>query len=260
MPPFVPTPITDRAYRIMREVEDAHWWFDGMEAITRRLLDATAGPGAPPGRTVLDAGCGTGRNVRFLARYGKVTGLDFSAVALDCCRQRGLTRLVRGSANALPFASGAFDLVTSFDVLTSGGVLDAEALPESGRVLRPGGHLLVRVAAYERLRGGRHDDEWNIDHRYERGELSAKLAAAGFEVLRASYANTWLFPVAWIKREMERIFPPRAEESDLQMGAGRTLGGRLMGAVLASEARWVAREGGGLPFGLSLYAVGRKRA
>ena len=109
--------------------------------------------GRPAGR-VLDAGCGTGRNVRFLARYGEVTGLDFSPVALDCCRQRGLTRLVRGSANALPFAAGSFDLVTSFDVLTSGGVQDAEALPESARVLRPGGHLLVRVAAYDALRGG----------------------------------------------------------------------------------------------------------
>ena len=260
MPTDSPTPITERAYRIMREVEDAHWWFDGMETITRRLLDATAGAGAPPGRTVLDAGCGTGRNLRFLARYGVATGLDFSPVALECCRARGLTRLVRGSANALPFASGSFDLVTSFDVLTSGGVDDAQALPESARVLRPGGCLLVRVAAYDRLRGGRHDEEWNIHHRYDRAELRAKMAAAGFEILRASYANTFLFPVALAKRELERFFPPKSEESDLQMGAGKSLGGRVLGALLASEARWVAGEGRGLPFGLSLYVVGRKRA
>jgi SAM-dependent methyltransferase len=259
MPPVVSTPITERAYRIMREVEDAHWWFDGMEAITRRLLDATAGPGALPGRRVLDAGCGTGRNLGFLARYGEVTGLDFSAVALDCCRGRGAQRLVRGSANALPFASGSFDLVTSFDVLTSGGVQDSQALPESARVLRPGGHLLVRVAAYDRLRGGRHDEEWNIHHRYERTELCVKLAAAGFEIRRASYANTWLFPVAWFKRQLERLVPPRTEESDLQMGAGQTLGGRVLGRLLASEARWVTGPGVGLPFGLSLYAVGRKQ-
>ena len=44
--------IEPRAYRIMRAVEDAHWWFDGMEAITARLLAAAGiseerGPGDP---------------------------------------------------------------------------------------------------------------------------------------------------------------------------------------------------------------------
>lgn len=244
--------IEPRAYRIMREVEDAHWWFDGMEHITHRLLKPFLGQRP----TMLDAGCGTGRNLRFLQRHGQVTGLDVSPVALECCRERGCGRLVCGSVNALPFADGTFDLVTSFDVFTSQGVDDGVALREVSRVLRLGGIFFVRVAAYDWLRS-RHDLEWAITHRYHRAELRGKLAAAGFEMLKISYANTWLLPVALMKRWSEHWFPLRSGDSDLQLGARPSLGAHVLRATLASEARWVA--GWGLPFGLSLVALARKR-
>ncbi len=249
--------VADRAYHIMREVEDHHWWFDGMETITQRMLDATAGA-TGQGRTVLDAGCGTGRNLGFLTRYGEVTGMDFSPVALESCRERGFLRLHLGSVNELPFAPRSFDLVTSFDVLTNRTVVDTTALAEFVRVTRPGGTVLVRVAAYDWLRG-RHDEEWNVGHRFERGELRAKFERAGLEVRLASYANMFLFPAVLLKRQLERVFPPKAGTSDLQVGASRSLTTRVLGTLLASEARWAARPAG-LPFGLSLCVVGRKPA
>ena len=239
----------------MRAVEDTHWWFEGMERITSRLLAVAGVLADGRERRVLDAGCGTGRNLLFLGRYGEAVGLDGSAVALECCRERGLERLVCGTVNALPFADAAFDLVTSFDVLTAAGVDDRAALQESARVLRPGGHFLVRVAAYDWLRS-RHDEEWTIQHRYERRELCAKVRATGLEICRASYANTWLLPVALAKRLAERWFPPREETSDLELGAQRTVSTRLLRAVLASEAGWVA--GRGLPCGLSFIILARK--
>ena len=250
-----PVSISPRAYRTMRAVEDTHWWFDGMETITRRLLAKARVPDDGRAGRALDAGCGTGRNLVFLERYGAAVGMDGSRVALECCRERGLERLVLGTVNALPFADGAFDLVTSFDVLTAGGVDDRTAWRESARELRPGGHLLVRVAAYDSLRS-RHDQEWTIQHRYRRGELCAKVVAAGLEVRQSSYANMWLLPVALAKRWAERWFPPRNDTSDLELGARRSVGTRMLRAVLASEARWVAA--GALPGGLSLIVLARK--
>ena len=248
--------VTARAYGIMRAVEDAHWWFDAMEAMTAALLRRD---GPRPVRDALDAGCGTGRNLVFLERFGgtgtRVTGLDHSAVALGHCRARGLTRLVRGSINELPFDAGSFDLVTSFDVLTAGTVDDALALAETARVLRPGGRLLVRVAAYDFLRS-RHDREWNITRRYRRGELRAKLAAVGLRVRVSSYANTWLFPVALAKRLAEAVHPPHEDASDLQIGAGRGWVPTLLRTLMTTERGWVAA--GRLPFGLSLYALAEK--
>lgn len=254
--PAISSGVAPRAYDIMREVEDAHWWFDAMESITGRTLDRH--PPIGEVRDVLDAGCGTGRNLRYLARRhpkAAVNGLDVSPVALRHCRSRGLARLVGGSAAALPFADGSFDLVTNFDVLTARSVDEGAALREFSRVLRPGGRLFIRVAAYDFLRG-RHDDEWNIGRRYRRGELREKLVRAGLRVRVASYANTLLFPVAVAKRWAEAVFSPKEETSDLQIGAGGSLTARALRAVLASEGRWVAA--GALPFGLSVVALAEK--
>ena len=247
--------VSPQAYETMRAVEDAHWWFDAMEHITSRLL-ATTGTGSPD--AVLDAGCGTGRNLRFLKRRfpaATVMGLDSSPVALDHCKKRGFARLVNGSVNALPFASDTFDLVTSFDVLTADSVNEPLALREHLRVLRPGGRLLVRVAAYNFLRS-RHDAEWNIGRRYTRQGLRTTLIQAGFEVKSISYANTFLFPVALAKRWAERLIPPSVGDSDLQIGAGASPAASALRAILASEAPWVVRSW--LPFGLSIITLADK--
>ena len=45
-------------YDVMREVEDHHWWYLGMTAITRGLLDRL--PATTARREILDAGCGPG--------------------------------------------------------------------------------------------------------------------------------------------------------------------------------------------------------
>jgi hypothetical protein len=72
-------------------------------------------------------------------------------------------------------------------------------------------------------------------------------------VEHVSHANMWLFPIAAAKRLAERLAPPRAA-SDLTYSFGPL--DAVFGAVLHSEAPFIA--GPGLPFGLSLIAIGRK--
>src|SRR3982750_4769681 len=101
-------------YLMMAAVEGYHWWYGGMRAITASMLDS-----AYAGRRdlqVLDAGCGSGGNLRFLRRYGSVTGIDIAAEALALGRQRLQSDLAQASVLAIPFADASFDLVTSFDV------------------------------------------------------------------------------------------------------------------------------------------------
>jgi ubiquinone/menaquinone biosynthesis C-methylase UbiE len=240
-------------YEIMFRVEQQHWWYLGMQSITRSILNRWYAPGA--GLSILDAGCGTGSAMTtYLAEYGTVTGLEVSELALGFCRSRKAQRLVCASVTQLPFSSKRFELVTSFDVLYEQGVPDdASALDEFSRVLVRGGRVVLRLPAYDWLRG-QHDKGIHTARRYTAGQVAALLRKTGFQVEHTSYANTLLFPVALVKRTAEHIWPPHLEQSDLALNAGPF--NRLLQDILSLEAPIVSHAG--LPYGLSVIAVGLK--
>ena len=240
-------------YELMYQVEDHHWWYMGMETITRYILNRWVHIPTP---RILDAGCGTGAAMTtYLAEYGKVTGVDVYPQALEFCRKRNAPRLARASILNLPFAPASFDMVTSFDVLYERAVSSENtAMNEFFRVLRTGGYILLRLPAYNWLRG-QHDKRVHTNHRYTKGLVKELLEQSGFVVEHLSYANTFLFPLAVAKRLGERIFPPKEIQSDLSLDAGRF--NSTLRNILASEAFFAAQTG--LPYGLSVFAVGRKR-
>ena len=201
----------------------------------------------------MDAGCGTGAGLLFLSQYGTVTGLDISAHALRFCAERGCTEMTRASVMALPFRDQSFDLVTSFDILYFEGIHDETALDETSRVLRPGGRLLIRVPAFDWLRGT-HDAKVSTAHRYTSGELKAKLVKSGLEIEVLTYANMLLFPLALLKRLTERWLIAPQQDSDIAVTVGPFSG--LLRSCLVLESRFIPWCR--LPFGLSVVAVARK--
>ena len=236
----------------MYQVEDRHWWYQGMEAITRTMLNRWV---HLPNLRILDAGCGTGAAMTtYLAEYGKVTGVDLYPQALEFCRKRNAPRLARASVLNLPLAPASFDLVTSFDVLYERAVSsESAALKEFFRVLTPTGRILLRLPAYDWLRG-QHDKSVHTNRRYTKKLVHDLLEQSGFRVEHLSYVNTFLFPVAVIKRLSERIFPPKENQSDLALNPGVL--NNLLRYILTSEAPLAANIG--LPYGLSVIAVGKK--
>jgi SAM-dependent methyltransferase len=236
-------------YTTMYEVEDRHWWYAGMRAITSALLDEYTDLRQA---TILDAGCGTGANLLLLNRYGTAHGIDIEPAALALCRQRALPRLEQASVSALPFASASFDLLTSFEVLYHLDVSnDQTALNEFARVLKHGGWLLLRLPAHDWLRG-RHDVAVHTRHRYTTAEVRRKVEASGFRVVRLSYANCLLFPLALAKRVTEKLLP-RSAGSDV---GPPPPGNRVLAALLGLEAVWLRRWS--LPWGLTVVCLARK--
>lgn len=240
-------------YRLMFEVEQKHWWYLGMEKITRAILNKWRGSASK--LSILDAGCGTGAAMStYLADYGNVTGIDVSPLALEFCQTRNLTRLGLASVSEIPFQSDSFDLVTSFDVLYEQSVSnDLAAVTEFFRILRPGGLILIRLPAYNWLRG-QHDITVHTARRYTARRVNQLLEDSGFHLLHISYANAFLFPLAVAKRLLEKIFPPAPSASDLSVNVGVLNG--LFKIILGSEAFFVSRIG--LPFGLSVIALAQK--
>ncbi|MBZ0258725.1 class I SAM-dependent methyltransferase, partial [bacterium] len=107
------------AYQLNYEFENSHWWFLARREIIlsriQAMIDGGDAPTATPLR-ILDFGCGTGGLTQTLERFDAVEGVDFSEEALDYCRKRGLES-VRCIGSASDLASGAYDLIGTFDVL-----------------------------------------------------------------------------------------------------------------------------------------------
>ncbi len=239
-------------YSVMAAVEDRHWWYAGMRAISAAWLDPFYGANA--NLRVLDAGCGTGGNGEFLRRYGRSVGLDVARDALVLGTRRLPGAILGGSVMDLPFGAATFDLVTSFDVLYHRAVVDEQrALDEMWRVLKPGGRILIRLPAYQWLLA-KHDRAVHTRHRYTASEVRTMLAPL-FMVERLSYVNTLLFPLALGQRMLERVFTGTDDApSDLTLPAPFL--NRSMLAVMLSEAEWLRYAS--FPVGLSVLALARK--
>ncbi len=235
--------------------EGEFWWYRGMRAITEAMLEA-----APDlrGGQGLEAGCGTGYNALELqSRYGlRMTGVDLAPLAIHYCRKRGFDRALVASITHLPWSDASFDFVSSIDVLPvlpAGG--DRQALSEFHRVLRPGGWLLLRAAAFPILRS-RHSQFVAERHRYRAGEILRMLSALGFHVVRQSYANALLSPVALVKF---RLWEPllRAKPASGVAAIPAAWLNRLLTRVLACEAALI-RRGFRFPFGQSFLVLAQK--
>lgn len=237
----------------MYQAEESHWWYRGMDAITRALLKRYLPTHTP--LSILDAGCGTGKNMAgALSSIGTVTGMDISADGLRLCQQRHLTRIALADIPAMPFPTNHFDVVTCFDVLYSRHVVnDVDAVREIHRVLKPGGMVFIRVAAYEWLRG-QHDLAVHTGRRYTRKSLMTIIEPAGFSVLKLTYANSFLFPLVVIKRLSEKLIHSPGTVSDTNIEPGFL--NEILRRILSAETPFILRTG--LPFGSSVFCVGSK--
>jgi ubiquinone/menaquinone biosynthesis C-methylase UbiE len=99
---------------------------------------------AAPGRSALDAACGTGRHAAVLNSHGCVTvGIDQSEAMLDIARNKLPGALFeRGDVQDMPFEDASFDLAVISLALCH--LADPTvAVVELTRVLRPGGSLVI---------------------------------------------------------------------------------------------------------------------
>jgi demethylmenaquinone methyltransferase/2-methoxy-6-polyprenyl-1,4-benzoquinol methylase len=106
----------------------------------RWRAEMVAGLDCPPRSCVLDVAAGTGLITRLLEQRGhRVVSLDVSQEMLAQARLRDAVS-IRATADALPFASGAFDALT-FSYLLRYVSDPAATMRELARVVRPGGRI-----------------------------------------------------------------------------------------------------------------------
>ena len=232
------------------QAEDRHWWYRGRRRVLERVLD---GLDLPTPARILDAGCGSGRNMIELARRGTVTGVELSGPSVAKARERGCGEVIEGSVLEMPFADDSFDLAVSLDVVEHLED-DVGALREIRRTVAPGGALLLTVPAYQWLWSG-HDEINHHQRRYTRRSLQAVAEQAGWSQVRTTYFNSLLLPVAIMLRVLDRV-NTKTTESSLDLWVPPELVNRVLELPLTLEAALIAR-GGRIPAGLSLLSVFR---
>lgn len=143
---------------------------------------AQAGPGA----TILDLGCGAGRDLAWLSAQGAdVVGADLSLGMLTQARRHGVGRLLRLDMRALPFPDGAFGGIWCSASMLHLPKPDApRALAEMRRVLVPGGPLLLAIQEgdAEGWEPAPYGPVERFFARYRSDEAEALLVEAGFAV------------------------------------------------------------------------------
>lgn len=243
----------DRLLELTGRAEQSHFWFRGFRRFVQpEVARALKGRRSP---IIVDCGCGTAANLEWLQPLGKAYGFDLSARGLAFGRACGRTRIARASVAAIPFPDRCADLATSFDVLQGlPDRLEREALAEMRRILKPGGSLVVTVAALEILRGS-HSALAQEVRRYTPGRLRRLLEDAGFIVERLTFVHAFLFPIMLPVRVLQRWRngTSRAGEFDIRVPPAPV--NELLTAMTRVEAmalRWMD-----MPMGSTLLCRAR---
>jgi SAM-dependent methyltransferase len=240
--------VREAAYREHYEAETHHWWFRGRWAVVEALLARTELPAEP---RILDAGCGTGGNLKRYERIGDAIGVDPSADAVRFCRERGLDSVRQAGLEALPFEDGVFDLVAATDVLEHVAA-EEQALRELRRVAAPGGALLLTVPAYMWLWSA-EDERLHHERRYTRRRLRRAVERAGWEPGIATYFNTLLLPPIAAARGLSRS----TDDGRADLDRTPPILDGVLSFPMRLEARLI-RSGISLPAGVSIGIVCRK--
>lgn len=243
-------------YDTMRSVEDTYWWYAGLHnLVAQNALLALKNSSCPK---VLDAGCGTGGMMNVLHRVlpeSELIGIDLVLSAVEFTQQRNIGIVKQASVENLPFANDFFDLIISLDVVCSEGVDHSKAFAEFNRVLKPGGSVIINLAAFDFLKG-EHSLAGHEERRYTKRKLSRLLLSAGFVVEKTTYWNATLFPVMALWRPLSLMFAnkknPRSDLKPLPSFVNKALTWLILREIQLTQ--YIS-----LPFGSSVFAVAKKK-
>jgi len=236
-------------YDVESKVERFHWWF-----VTRRRLlrSVLASLNITKNRVCLEVGCGTGANLRIVLTAGLYgIGLDRSFYALSLLKRNDNFPLLAGDLNDLPIKTKSIGLVIAADVLEHLED-DAKGIIESYRVLGKEGMLLVTVPAFNFL-WGIQDIVTGHKRRYSRKEINNKLEAVGFDVLKSSYFNFFLFfPILIARRIIQLLGLKIQSENEVNS----PLLNFFLKVIFSLEVPLLKYAS--FPFGVSILCVARK--
>jgi SAM-dependent methyltransferase len=241
----------DELHDLAERAQAEHFWYHGFRGYIVPVLRDLAGGRA--GLRLLDCGCGTAHNLDLLRQFGDAVGFDLSAAAVSPARRRGAA-VVRADGGHIPFPDHTFDIATSFDVMQCAAD-DRTVVREMARVVRPGGTIVITMAAFEALRGD-HSELWEEHRRYTAATATALAEQAGLHVDRVRFMFASLVPLMLGVRTAQRLLRRwrGVRHDDIEVPSPPV--NAVLTALVRGEAAVARRLP--MPVGSSILLVARK--
>lgn len=248
-------------YEIMARTEGELWWYRGLRGTLKALLDRHGNTlGEQP--VVLDAGCGTGANLRFMQDYFRdaiLSGFDLNPVSLQNTRLKNPELDIYESDICQPILHHeAYDLITSMDVIYIPGIERAfDGMKKMADALKPGGLFVINTPAFKWL-FSEHDRAVHTTERHHAKEMKQLAANLGLECLYVSYRCFYLFPLIVLAR-LPTMFgrAPDSQHAKSDTVLPNPLINSLFTTVMNIE-NFGSRCGIRYPWGSSVILVARK--
>src|SRR4030042_1944294 len=243
-------------YAKMAKFEKFYWWHKGRLSLVESLI---YGFGKNTQKMeIVEVGCGTGENLRFLSKFGNTHGLDISDDAIKFCKERGLKNIYKGDIcdtkklEKLKL-NNKFDLIVALDVLEHIQD-DVLALKNIYKLLKQDGFLLVIVPAYKFL-WSEHDESLHHKRRYHSPEITGKLKDANFNIIKNTHFITAVFPLIAFYRLLNNFIGKSVYPKTSYITLPKHLN-TFMVRLLEIETFLV--EYINLPFGTSILVVAKR--
>ena len=256
-------------YDLMAAVEPAHWWYVGLRDAFAQVLHRVAANQQLTNGRMLDAGCGTGQNLRWLQDTWTPTrleGFDVSDRAVEISRsvvpeatiyQDDLCQLQHPRSQVSD--DNKLDLILCSDVLYTTGTQPAMAgLRTLCSRLTSGGILLLHLPAFNWLYS-QHDVAVHTRHRFKKPEVATVLKELELNIELITYRMFLLFPLVVLSRLPSILFANRTPSCDVKSDL------ELPNQMVNTSLRTIVQlenvalgKGIRFPWGSSLIAVGRK--
>lgn len=236
-------------YKNIFENEYSHWWYRILDDLVEYYVKIYNHKNSI---NILDAGCGTGRIISKLSKYGNTFGIDASPTAIEICQSKGLTNVKIADLNEWQ-SEKEFDVIISLDVLYHQSFINIDKIIKSfHNSLRSNGVLILNLPAFNALKR-QHDIVVGGNKRFRMKDIERLLVQNGFNVFTKSYRYPLLFKFILLRKlffnknnkvssDLEPVYQPLD---------------KLLYLVHKLENE-IIKMGFSIPYGSSLFIVAKK--
>lgn len=237
-------------YDAMIALEKTHWWFSARRRVLKKTMERFFRN--EKFQDVLEIGCGSGGNLKFLSGFGKIHGSELDEISRKFANKRNLCKVFYGKLPDDINTSKKFDLICIFDVLEHVDK-DSDSLKKINELLNNNGYLVITVPAFMFL-WSEHDVSSHHKRRYRKAQLANLLKVNGFQLEFISYFNFFLFPLIALIRLLQRLFKFSSKNNDVKKEI--PIKNFLLKSIFSVESFFMPYIS--LPFGVSLISIVKK--